>query len=209
MNRRRRLPGVVIVAGAVCLWALCVRSAAQQILRSGVNLVVVDVRILSKNKQVTDLRRDEITLLVDGRPRPIVSFEYNPVASSTTRPSRSGADVTPVATRSWNRLVILVDRDSLPPSDRQPVRENVQRFLKRVPRDVPVAAATLPLSQSARFERDPERIRQAVDAAFTGAFQRTLGMEAVTGFGCDSPGAPKNCGGDVPISGAGAERLKA
>ena len=66
--------GVASIALAVSLWPPAVRSSAQQILRGGINLVVVDMRVVSKNKQVTDLRPDEVTLLVDGRPRPIVSF---------------------------------------------------------------------------------------------------------------------------------------
>ena len=51
-------------------------AAAQQDFRSGVNLVLVDMRVLQGDDQVTDLRVEEVTLIVDGIPRPIVSFWY-------------------------------------------------------------------------------------------------------------------------------------
>jgi hypothetical protein len=39
----------------------------QQIYQSSVDLVLVDLRVLSGDEQVTDLRADEVALLVDGQ----------------------------------------------------------------------------------------------------------------------------------------------
>jgi len=201
--------GVAAIAVAMSLCPLAVRGAAQQILRGGIDLVVVDMRVLSKHKQVTDLRPDEVTLLVDGKPRPIASLEYVPARRGAPTRARSTSNAVPSVDAPSNRLVILVDRDSLAPSDRQPVRESLQRFIERLPQDDFIAVTTLPLSESVRFERDREAVSRALDAAFTGAFQRTLGMEAMSGFGCDTPGSPKDCGGDLPVGGNDLAQAKA
>src|SRR3954452_21854203 len=118
----RVVAGTAAVAMA-CLSALGVSSSAQQILRSGVNLVVVDMRVLSKNTQVADLRPDEVTLLVDGRPRPIASLAYYPGRGRGGRAPTEAGTTAPL-TDSIPRVVLLIDRDSLAPNDRQPVRES-------------------------------------------------------------------------------------
>ena len=57
--------------------------SAQQIFRSGVSLVLVDLRVIDKNyRSVADLRPNDVEVLVDGQPRPIVGFEYHGVDPS-------------------------------------------------------------------------------------------------------------------------------
>ena len=176
----RVVAGTAAVAMA-CLSALGVSSSAQQILRSGVNLVVVDMRVLSKNKQVADLGPDEVTLLVDGRPRPIVSFVYYPARGKGRRMPTEAGTALPL-TNSIPRVVLLIDRDSLPPNDRQPVHASAQEFVDRLPDGFLIAAAPLPLSRSIRFERDRGLVRKAVAEAFAGGFQRSLEMGETARF---------------------------
>jgi VWFA-related protein len=65
-----------VVLSLALLSALTVCSA-QQIFRSGVSLVLVDLRVIDKDyRSVADLKAENIEVLVDGRPRPIVGFEY-------------------------------------------------------------------------------------------------------------------------------------
>jgi len=192
----RPLAHVVAAAAAVCVCTTGPRLSAQQVLRGGVNLVVVDMRVLSKNKQVADLRADEVTLIVDGRPRPIVSFAYDPARGRGRRPAEVGA--TSSATDAIPRVVLLIDRDSMAPNDRQPVRESAKQFIERLPNDFLVAVAPLPLSRSVRFERDRSLVQRALAEAFAGGFQRSLEMGEVAGFGCTSGTA--NCGTDLPLS---------
>src|SRR5262245_10744430 len=47
--------------------------------QSSVNLVLVDMRVTRGDELVTDLKPDEVTLLVDGAPRAFVSLIYAPV----------------------------------------------------------------------------------------------------------------------------------
>jgi len=199
-----------VVAGAAavamaCLSALGLSSSAQQILRSGVNLVVVDMRVLSKNTQVADLRPDEVTLLVDGRPRPIVSFAYYPAREKGRRPPEAGAAAS--TTHAIPRVVLLIDRDSLAPNDRQPVRASAQEFVDRLPDGFLIAAAPLPLSRSIRFERDRGLVRKAVAEAFTGGLQRSLEMSEIAGFGCT--GGKANCGTDLAVPSRSEQKAKA
>ena len=65
-----------MLAVAAAALRVLVGAAAQQDFRSGVNLVLADMRVLQGDDQVADLRVEEVTLLVDGIPRPIVSFSY-------------------------------------------------------------------------------------------------------------------------------------
>jgi hypothetical protein len=83
-RRNASLPGlstrwgnlVMVAVTAVAVWDVAA-AAAQQVFRSGVNLVLVDMRVLRGDEQVTDLRPEEVTLLVDGIARPIVSLSYS------------------------------------------------------------------------------------------------------------------------------------
>jgi VWFA-related protein len=197
---------VVVVAVAVCLWALGVRSAAQQILRSGVNLVVVDMRVLSKNRQVADLRSEDVTLLVDGRARPIVSFEYIAVQQKARRPPEKTGSAASV-TDSMHRLVVLIDRDSMAPNDRQPVRESARQFVERLPDEFLIAVAPLPLSRSVRFERDRLLVQQALTESFKGGVQRSLAMDEIGGFGCTAGKA--KCGTDLSLPSDEDRRVRA
>jgi len=83
-RRNDSLPGlstrsknlVMVAVAAVALWDAAA-AAAQEVFRTSVNLVLVDLRVLRGDEQATDLRAEEVTLLVDGIPRPIVSLSYH------------------------------------------------------------------------------------------------------------------------------------
>ena len=74
--------GTVVVAGRFQQ-----AGPSQPSFRSSVNLVLVDMRVASGANQIADLRIDEITLLVDGARRPIVSLDYHPTRQHANLPA--------------------------------------------------------------------------------------------------------------------------
>ena len=74
-----------------------VRLAGQTVpIRVGVELVTVDLQAFGPDGGlVPDIRPDELTLTVDGRPREIKSFQYVRVGSTLAR--MSGSNLRPVA----------------------------------------------------------------------------------------------------------------
>ena len=63
-------PLAIVSALAVC--------SAQQIFRSGVSLVLVDLRVIDKDyTSVADLQAKDVDILVDGQPRALAGFQYH------------------------------------------------------------------------------------------------------------------------------------
>jgi VWFA-related protein len=96
---------------------------AQQVFRSGVSLVLVDIRVIDKNfRSVADLKPEDVEVLVDGQSRAFTGFEYHgddlsllpgvrsASTGDATRPTagRSSADVGPnVAAGKQARTIVL------------------------------------------------------------------------------------------------------
>ena len=58
------------VALSLAMACVLTVSSAQQIFRSGVSLVLVDLRVIDKNyTSVSDLQAKDVEILVDGQPR--------------------------------------------------------------------------------------------------------------------------------------------
>ena len=67
IQRRAPRAAALAVASVITAAASVSVGRVQQIYRSSVDLVLVDLRVLSGEEQVTDLRADEVALLVDGQ----------------------------------------------------------------------------------------------------------------------------------------------
>jgi VWFA-related protein len=174
---------------------------SQTTFRSGVNLVLVDMRVASGEEQVPDLRADEITLLVDGNVRPIVSLDYyrTSVAGSATKDARtSGRPQQPGQAASGEartrRIAIVVDRDSIESGEARQIEKTARSFIERLPPLYAVAVATLPLRDGIRFEPDRRDAQRALTEAFSGTTRRGLGLEGIAGFGCTGAEASSGCG---------------
>jgi VWFA-related protein len=114
----------------VCLWAICAAGALtaaqdhpQPTFRTGVQLVRIDVSVLDDKRQpVRGLQASDFTVLEDGQPRPIRSFQavdHADGATATVAPPMSPVQAHEVATNRMgddsSRLIfILMDR-SIPP----------------------------------------------------------------------------------------------
>jgi VWFA-related protein len=94
--------------------------ATGQVLRSGIELVLVDTAVTGRNDQpVEGLTAADFVVKVDGTPRPVTSFQF--VRSRATSPTSSSSSASPAATRSdgtsslaGRTFVMLVDRGRLP-----------------------------------------------------------------------------------------------
>ena len=176
-------------------------TAAQIGLRAGIELVLVDMRVMRDGRPVIDLRPDEVTLLVDGIPRDIASLTYAPVAmqaSESERPSVQGPlpRSRPFeSARPDRRLVVVVYSESLEPGDGRQLRDTSERFVHSLPADVAIAIATLPIKAGIRFAPDRKATVRALRAAFQGVTRRGAALEGIAGFGCSGQAASEGCGG--------------
>lgn len=75
------------VAFALAVLSALAVCSAQRVFRSGVSLVLVDLRVIDHDyRSVTDLGVDDVEVLVDRQPRSIVGFEYHGDDPSSTPP---------------------------------------------------------------------------------------------------------------------------
>ena len=202
----------VVLTCAAMLWTLADTGRAQQTFRAGVSLVVVDMRVLKGKEQVTDLRPDEVTLLVDGRPRPIVSLVFDRAATHTSPEPLAFARDAPrgvPTVAAGRRVVLVVDRGSFNPGEGQGARKSAQSFLDHLSDGDAVAVATLPISDRVRFGLDRRALAYALEQAFEGAHRRTPGgTKDLAAQDCSGPAPPPGCeSAGIPL-GTDAARLR-
>lgn len=174
-------------------------AAAQLGLRSSIELVLVDMRVMRDGRPVVDVRPEEVTLLVDGIPRGITSLTYAPVAIPTNQEGPSVQSPRPRLTPSGNahhsrRLVFVIDRESLEAGDARQLRKTAEQFILALPPDVAVAIATLPIKSGIHFAPDRKATVRAMHTAFEGVTRRGAGLEGIAGFGCSGQAASEGCG---------------
>ena len=165
------------------------RPPAAPAFRSGVDLVLVDVRVMRDDDAVADLRAADVSLLVDGRPRPIVSLDYVAAAGSA-----AGSTAVTPSSGTLRRAVLVVDRESLDAADAQQVLDAARTFLEKAPPDYAFAVVTLPLGSNIRFEADRSIVAGDLTRAFVGSERRGPGLEGIAGFGCEGEAASFGCG---------------
>jgi VWFA-related protein len=146
---------------------------APQALRTEVALIQVDVNVVDgKGLPVGDLRQDEFTVTVDGKPRPVASSQFvllkrapAPQAQAAPRryfSSNQGPGQTP--TSPTGRLfLIVVDSENIGIGGSRAVMAAASRFLDRLTPADRVGLATIPRGgPNAEFTSDLARIRQAL-----------------------------------------------
>lgn len=199
------------------LIAALIAGAPQPPFRSGVNLVLVDMRVVADGKQIADLRSEEIALLVDGVPRPITSLDYYAAHGVPRDPSSSGSTVGGQSSQNRigdgsRRVVFVVDRDSIESGEARQLEKTARTFIERLPPSYAIAVVPLPLGRGIRFEPNRRDAQRALKEAFAGTTRRGLGLEGLAGFGCDGATASSGCGDQgLPrgIAAAEARRMNA
>src|SRR5512139_1033690 len=146
---------------------------APQALRTEVALIQVDVNVVDGSGQiVSDLRQDEFTLTVDGKPRPVAASQYvslkrapAPQAQAAPRryfSSNQGPGQTP--TSPTGRLfLIVVDSENIGVGGARAVMTAAGRFLDRLGPGDRVGLANIPRGgPNLDFTSDLARVRQAL-----------------------------------------------
>jgi VWFA-related protein len=125
-------------AFAAALFAALLAAASQApqpVFRSGADLVRFDVRVTdASGRPLTDLRRDEIEIVEDGVPRPILLFQHVDEPSGTYAEAalRSvSAEVSSNRGAPRGHLYLLVfDQHHITPGNEQVARRAAEAFLK-------------------------------------------------------------------------------
>jgi len=122
---------------ALAMTAGLVAVSAQQpaVFRSGVDLVRFDLSVTDGNGHpLTDVRADEIEVVEDGRPRPIVLFQrvQEPAGFYADLAIRAvSAEVTNNEAAPRGHLyVLLFDQQHITPGNEQAAREAAERFIR-------------------------------------------------------------------------------
>ena len=139
MRRPHSLMVVVLLSCASALvWAQAENppsQASQPVFRSGVELVRLDVRVLdSVGRPVTDLRRDEVQVLQNGQPLPIVQFQHVAEPSGTyvqvARRTIAGEVSTNRGAPRGHLYLLVFDQAHITPGNGQRARLAAARFLR-------------------------------------------------------------------------------
>ncbi|MFO7694871.1 MAG: VWA domain-containing protein [Vicinamibacterales bacterium] len=191
MTRFRTLQATAALAVAAVLVAASGQPPAPQAaaqapapqapaFRSGVDLVTVDVTVLSRGGEPVDsLKAGDFTLLVDGAPRPIVSVRLveasRGLAPDVLDARPDNAPVPAVDTAARRRFVLVVDRDHIYAGEGQQMLQAAAKFIDGLAPGDSVALWTLPDSSTAlRFGEDREEIKRRLRRA-VGTYRAVYG----------------------------------
>jgi VWFA-related protein len=145
--RLKRLhPAPLAVAAAVVLTAPLQGQAQQPIFRSGVDLIRLDVLVVTADgTPVTDLTERDFDIQVNGTPSPVRTLRFlDLTATETPAIELTSADVSTNAATTRGRLtVIVIDEDNLP-DDTRPLMEGLRTYLKGLGPSDQAALVVLP-----------------------------------------------------------------
>jgi VWFA-related protein len=163
---------------AVTLSVLCVcaltplrgQTPQQPTFRSSVDLVTVDVTVLSRGGDpLTNLRQDDFTLLIDGKPRPILTFRFLRADAPAAAPEPGQPAPPPAAPPDASQrrvFVLVVDRDHVPAGEGQQMLEAGATFVDALPVSDRLALWVLPDAKDAlKFNESREAIKQRLRLA--------------------------------------------
>jgi VWFA-related protein len=146
-----------VIAG--CVVALLPVVQQQPVFRGRVDLVAVDVHVVDgSGRQVADLRAEDFTLKVDGKPRPIVAAEYiSHGVSSASVPARSTAarrgplfssNASPSSGAPGRTLLLVVDESNIGAGNGHWAMMAAERFLDQMGPADRVGLALIPYGRA-------------------------------------------------------------
>jgi len=153
-------------------------DATTPVFRTTARLVQVDVVALDKQGHpLTDLKREDFTVLQDGRPQSARVFEahHTPLPERTAEPAEKAQDVqphylnsysnAPSAAANQNWTIILFDMLNTPTQDQQVARNQLRKIAAALPEHQPVALFLLgsKLVMVQAFTTDGHAIQTAVN----------------------------------------------
>jgi len=129
-------------------------------------VVRIDFRALTDDgQQVADLKRDDVVLRVNGKPRQIQSLTF---VGGNTGPATGGSMLPPPFSTntvgSAGRIIyMLVDDDSISPGREGQVKEAVRLLIAELAPDDEIGVLTTQGQVNMRPGADPTKVRLAVD----------------------------------------------
>lgn len=164
----------------------------QGIFRSGVDVVRFDVRVTDgSGRAITDLKPDEIRIIEDGRPRPVLLFQHVQEPAGVYRQAALRAVSAEVSSNQGmprGHLYILVfDQHHITPGNEQIARRAAEAFIaKRVRSSDRVAAFGVPgpgpqlgfTADRTRAVAELQKVRGALERSMTTALGRLSQQEA-------------------------------
>jgi VWFA-related protein len=135
------------------------------VFRAGVELVRLDVRVVDTDgRPIPDVRREEIEVLENGKPRPIVLFQRVHEEAPGTRQTIARAVTRDISTNQGaprgHLYVLVFDQQHITPGNEQRARQAGERFLRTRIRPIDRAALyALPgPGPQLDFTRDVDRL---------------------------------------------------
>lgn len=164
--RKLALALAVLVAGVVhAPWSYA-QTPQPPTFRSAVEVTTVDATVVDgSGRQITDLRAEDFSVRVDGRPRPVVRIEWVPLV----RPSTTPAPPPPPDGYSTNEgstggrlIIIAIDQPNIRPDGGLAIRSTVDAFLDRLEPSDRVVAVALGNGVSTPFTTNRSTVKEAL-----------------------------------------------
>jgi VWFA-related protein len=149
-------------------------SSTAPVFRATTRLVQVDVVATDgKGKPITDLQRNDFTVLQDGHPQNLHVFEVhtgtpsidNRGADEKEKPALGTYSNFPAGDTTQARTILLFDMLNTPSEDQQVARKQLLKLAQQLPKGQPVAlfALTGKLVMVAGFTANPDEVALAIN----------------------------------------------
>lgn len=133
----------VLAATVGCLLAVSAQTARSQdkpqeqrpaaTFRSGVDLVAVEASVVDpRGRPVSDLTPEDFVLMVDGRPRPLVSVQFISHAGGAKAPARTEGFSTNAGAESGRLIMLVVDQSNIHRGSSRTYIEAASQFVDRL-----------------------------------------------------------------------------
>lgn len=164
---------MLAVVGVLCVGLAGARAQQPPTFRSGVDVVLIDVTVVDRGGQpVGDLGPADFTVIVDGKVRSVASAQFLRYETRTTAvrdKSTVAAPTARVAPPPPRNVLIVVDEDSMEPSDGLAARQAAGRFIDQLAPADRLAVARIPrLASQVTFSARRQDARKILDKVVTG-----------------------------------------
>jgi VWFA-related protein len=188
----RRLTFAALLFGALGFVSTSAQERSQGVFRSGVDVVRFDVRVTDgSGRAITDLKPDEIQIIEDGRPRPVLLFQHVQEPAGVYREAALRAVSAEVSSNEGmprgHLYIIVFDQHHITPGNEQIARRAAEAFIaKRVRPSDRVAVFGLPgpgpqlgfTADRTRAVAELQKVRGALERNMTTALGRLSQQEA-------------------------------
>jgi VWFA-related protein len=172
MSDSGRVSAAAIIGSLLCALLSAQAPQLPPVFRSEVDVVAVDVSVVdAKGRPIPDLRTEELTVTVDGRPRRLASAEFISLASDRPASALSSTAASPYSSNEGARpgrlITIVVDEGNIRFGGGRAAMAAASRFLDQLTPSDKVALISIPNGVAIDFSANHAVIRDGL--------QRVLG----------------------------------